>query len=287
MDKISIIIPLYNKAASIKNTIDSILRQSCTNFDIIVIDDGSTDNSVEIVNSYKTSVIRVISKKNGGVSSARNVGMDIANSEWLLFLDADDLLLPDALLIFEQAIKKYPSLEIFIGGYEIQTSSGLEIHPCKCNGIISKPFKAYFHKKFLPRGGNTLIKKSIYKTIGKFDERVSYNEDWAFFLKLLSYRVAVISEPVMIYNKVFSSLSEKVPPLNKESIFYSSNLSLENKYLRLLMFQQFQHFLNRRREIGDLNGYFYLKQELIKHYNVIERIYYPIIIKINNYIHKR
>lgn len=89
---ISIIIPLYNKAESIKTTLESVLSQSYTDFEVLIIDDGSTDDSKNIVSEIHDDRIRYIYKDNGGVSSARNYGAMNAKSEWLFFLDADDLL---------------------------------------------------------------------------------------------------------------------------------------------------------------------------------------------------
>lgn len=97
---ISIIIPLYNKATSIKRTIHSVLSQSYTDFELIIINDGSTDNSAEIVNKqFYDKRIRYIYQDNAGVSSARNRGIKEAIGEWILFLDADDILYPNALKI--------------------------------------------------------------------------------------------------------------------------------------------------------------------------------------------
>ena len=97
---ISIIIPLYNKATSIKRTIHSVLSQSYTDFELIIINDGSTDNSAEIVNKqFYDKRIRYIYQDNAGVSSARNRGIKEAIGEWILFLDADDVLYPNALKI--------------------------------------------------------------------------------------------------------------------------------------------------------------------------------------------
>ena len=90
--KISVVIPLYNKQEAIESTIHSVLSQTVEPFEIIVVDDGSTDESVSKVCAIKSQKIRLIRKENGGVSSARNVGMSSANGDWIHFLDADDTL---------------------------------------------------------------------------------------------------------------------------------------------------------------------------------------------------
>jgi len=87
----SVVIPLYNKERSVKNTIESVLNQTFQDFEVIVVNDGSTDNSLEVVKSFNDERIRIINQKNSGVSSARNRGIKEAKYEWIAFLDADDL----------------------------------------------------------------------------------------------------------------------------------------------------------------------------------------------------
>ena len=95
--KVSIIIPVYNTRVKLHRCLDSILTQSYQNFECIIIDDGSTDDSAAIIDEYvnKDSRFKAVHKKNGGVSSARNYGLNIAKGEWIVFVDSDDYLLPD------------------------------------------------------------------------------------------------------------------------------------------------------------------------------------------------
>ena len=94
---VSIIIPLYNKESSIRSTIDSVLNQKFSNFEIVVVDDGSTDNSSTIVKNINDNRIHYYYKDNEGVSDARNYGVQKAFGEWVMFLDADDVLLDSAI----------------------------------------------------------------------------------------------------------------------------------------------------------------------------------------------
>ena len=96
---ISVIVPVYNTEKYLDECIQSILNQSFTNFELLLIDDGSTDRSGAICDQYaaKDERVRVFHKENGGVSSARNVGLDEAKGEWIAFVDSDDYLLSNAL----------------------------------------------------------------------------------------------------------------------------------------------------------------------------------------------
>ena len=120
----SIIIPLYNKENVIVDTLESILSQSFEDFEIIIIDDGSTDMSVDRVASVAERRVKLYKKDNGGVSSARNFGMARAKGEWLMFLDADDKLEPNTLQHFANAISIHPTIEIFISNFFIAELDG-------------------------------------------------------------------------------------------------------------------------------------------------------------------
>lgn len=116
--KFSIITPLYNKEQYIADTIDSVLAQTYTDFELIVINDSSTDNSVEIVKSYKDKRIRLYSKPNGGVSAARNFGIKKAKGEVVCFLDADDIWDVNYLKELSIIISCYPDCGFFCSAYK-------------------------------------------------------------------------------------------------------------------------------------------------------------------------
>ena len=110
--KFSIVIPTYNKANTIEQALDSIYDQTVNNFEIIVVNDGSTDNILDVLDRYDKPV-RVISQENKGVSVARNTGIDHAVGEYICFLDADDMWYPNHLEVVSDMMKKYPSAEYF------------------------------------------------------------------------------------------------------------------------------------------------------------------------------
>ncbi len=134
MDKnrLSIIIPVYNAEEYLSGCLESILDQGFSSFEVILVDDGSNDSSPLICDRYSAtdSRFRTIHKKNGGVSSARNAGINLAKGEYLMFIDADDILLPDAL---ERMMEGVVSEDIIIGGYTkfIGGVPGKEVIPCK------------------------------------------------------------------------------------------------------------------------------------------------------------
>ena len=111
---ISIVIPLYNKEASIKQSLKSVLSQSYDDFEVVIVDDGSADGSVAVVEAINDPRIRLIKQENGGPSKARNTGVKNAKGEWILFLDADDEMLPGALDFFSKKIQKHTNVGMLV-----------------------------------------------------------------------------------------------------------------------------------------------------------------------------
>ena len=117
MGKISIVIPLYNKEKSIKNTILKVLEQTYHDFELIIVNDGSTDKSFDVVCAIKDKRIRIINKNNGGVSSARNLGIKEARYDIIAFLDADDIWDTDYLENLVNMVEKYPLAVMYAQAY--------------------------------------------------------------------------------------------------------------------------------------------------------------------------
>ena len=125
---VSIIVPVYNTEPFLSRCLDSILCQSFTDFELLLIDDGSTDGSGAICDDYaeRDSRIRVFHKENGGVSSARNLGIDNSKGEWLYFADSDDELLPNGLQTLVNCIDE--DVDVVMGGYEKFNENGAPKH---------------------------------------------------------------------------------------------------------------------------------------------------------------
>ena len=126
---ISVVIPLYNKASHIAKTLECVLAQTYADYEIVVVNDGSTDNSAEIVRSFSDPRVRLIDQPNGGVSSARNRGTQEATGEYVAYLDADDEWEPDYLATQMSLVEKYPYCDVFVVNYRC----------CDINGSITYP----------------------------------------------------------------------------------------------------------------------------------------------------
>ena len=122
--KFSVVIPLYNKAHYIESTIRSVLRQTCQDFELIVVDDGSGDNSLELARKYESDRVRVIAQENQGVSVARNTGIENARGKFIAFLDADDEWQENYLATIQGLTDQYPESDIFVTAYTVDMGNG-------------------------------------------------------------------------------------------------------------------------------------------------------------------
>lgn len=233
---ISIIIPLYNKASSIKETVLSVLSQDYTDFEIVIVDDGSTDNGPDIVKSFQDNRIRLISQENQGVSKARNKGIEEAIGDWLLFLDADDKLGKDCLSVLWNLHLKYPTVKICAANYKIQFPKNKIIIGCSYQqvGIINDPFKLRWYKVWNLRLGAFIVQKASLSTTIRFHPIICKGEDTYFTDTLLeSFQVAYTPIPIMLYDREYSSLSNIHHDYTKNISSYLS-ISVTNKYHQLL-----------------------------------------------------
>lgn len=180
---ISIIVPLFNKEKHISGVLDSIISQSLKDFEVIVVDDGSTDSGASVVEAYRDDRIRLIKKANGGVSSARNYGLKYANAELVFYLDGDDKIEPNALSVLYDLYKRYPDCDIFTGNF-IQVYPNIK-QRLYCKGkreyIISDNYKDFYKQKFYMRTGIFMIKKEKLIESNGYNEHLCIGEDLEFF----------------------------------------------------------------------------------------------------------
>lgn len=210
---VSIIIPVYNTEPYLPACLDSILSQSFTDFEVLLVDDGSTDGSGAVCEAYaaKDSRIRVFHKENGGVSSARNLGLDHAVGEWVYFADSDDELLPEGLQILVNSISD--DVDLVMGGYEKRELDGLlvihydgDVHHIKMDKKES--FKTLFQKyaRYYPYLGwmwlrlfrNSVIKREAIR----FDTEIRIKEDTLFTAEYIcrsSGNTCFVTDSVYLY----------------------------------------------------------------------------------------
>ncbi len=232
---LSIIIPLYNKQAVIARTIESILSQSYINWELIIVDDGSTDGSDEVVRLYLGDQrIRYIRKPNGGVSSARNRGIKEAKGEWICYIDADDYFLPEGLKTMVELAEKY-NVKVAAGRFliEIKKKRFPGVNG-KREGVLEDNFKEWFFNRVIPRAGAAVFHAELLKS-HLFDETLSRYEDAKSLFEILrENRMAYTPIDVMTYSLDNLGLSGKVADFSKDFIF-SMNFDGKSYWEKMLL----------------------------------------------------
>lgn len=202
----SIVIPLYNKEKHIARAINSVLNQTHKNFELIVVDDGSTDSGVNEVKKIKDSRIRLINQSNLGVSAARNKGISVASCDFIGFLDADDAWKPDFLETVSFLIKKYPEAGAYATAYEIIRKNSRKVIPRSVlsipkgwEGIIDDYFR-FSLKSPLITASSVVIPKKVFDKVGLFREELKRGEDLEMWCRIaLDYDIAFSSKVCTTY----------------------------------------------------------------------------------------
>ena len=197
-NKVSIIVPVYNTKQYIRGCVKSVLKQTYANWELILIDDGSSDGSREICRALceKDKRIRFISQEHKGVSVARNAGLDLAQGESVFFLDSDDLIHPQLLEIFYKVQKENQSAVVTCGLYNAPEGkfckpeewriekNGEQQNVYLCNEkAIRYPFFTHIKTMLRAIGGKMILRKAIEEI--RFDERLTHGEDSWFMFQVL------------------------------------------------------------------------------------------------------
>ena len=207
MPNISVVIPLYNKANYIKTSIDSVLNQTYDDYEVVIVDDGSTDNSVEVIKkNYTSEKIRMIQKANGGPSSARNKGVQEAKGEWVVFLDADDMLLPYALEYFSNLIKGHLGIQYLVCNYFIGFKGKAKLFSyVKYDAEIKNSFFLEAARELTERPGSSIIRRDLLLQ-NPFNEKLRRYEDAECQYNMMrKARIYQSFAPVMISDRDASS----------------------------------------------------------------------------------
>lgn len=210
---ISVIIPLYNKEHFVKETIESVLAQTYNDFELIIVNDGSTDNSVNIISKFDDSRIIIVDQKNAGVSAARNHGLRIARGEFISFLDADDTWGAGFLKAMSDLAQQYPHESVFGAAQENRPITTLP------QGVsIVKDFCTYFYCFCT---GSLFIKKNVFENIGFFRQNIQIGEDFDMWLRIACrYNYVYLNEPFLMHPIVTENNLSLIRDLSKTYPFW-------------------------------------------------------------------
>jgi len=250
----SVIIPLFNKAAFIEKAIRSVLIQTFKEFELIVLNDGSTDNSLEnlqfainkfyIENPFQSKEIKIINQINHGVSYSRNQGVNISTHDYIAFLDADDWWEPNYLEKMNELIVEFPKAGIYGSNYYLIKNGRKRIAPIGFDPTFLKGqinyFKVYAENLCMPLWtGSTIIKKSVFDSENGFKLNLKLGEDFDLWVRVaLKYPVAYLNKPLANYNQdvelVNRAIGEKLYEPNEHILFTDySEFKINHDFLRL------------------------------------------------------
>jgi glycosyltransferase involved in cell wall biosynthesis len=240
---VSVIIPTFNRGWVLKDAIDSVLLQEFEDFELIVVDDGSTDNTKDILDSFKEKII-VLRQSNRGVSSARNAGVAKASGEFIAFLDSDDLWLPGKLSVQVDFFRTNPDA-LICQTEETWVRKGVKVNPKKRHkkpsGMIFEPSLALC----LVSPSAVMMKRILFDDIGLFDENLFACEDYDLWLRTsCRHPVFLIDTPMIIKRGGHDDQLSKQPGLDKfriqslVKILEGSTLLVEQKIPALRMLKK-------------------------------------------------
>ena len=218
---ISIIIPAYDAEKYLANTIQSVINQTFTDWELIIINDGSTDGTLELINNFqdKDSRIKVFSYENAGVAHSRNRGIAEAKGEYIAFLDADDLWTPDKLEMQLKVLQKNSDASVAYSWVDYIDEAGKFLYPGSHITVNGDAYSKLLINNFLENGSNPLVRRDALAKIGNFDVNLPPAEDWDLYLRLaLEYQFVVIPKPQILYRLCTNSCSANIIKMETQAL---------------------------------------------------------------------
>lgn len=202
MPKVSVIIPAYNAMRYLPEAVNSVLRQTFTNFEVLIVDDGSSDQTVEWASQLTEPRVKLISQKNAGAAGARNKGIANSQGEYIAFLDADDVWEPTKL---EKQVKCLDDnlsvglVHTWIAFIDEQGKATGNVMTTHGEGEVWKQVVEYNPVRC---GSTAMLRRSCFENVGVFDEAFRLSEDWEMWIRIASrYSFALVKEPLVCYRQ--------------------------------------------------------------------------------------
>ena len=219
MATISVIIPVFNGERTIRETIESVLAQTFSDFELIIIDDGSQDATLEIVEEFSDSRLKLFSYQNAGLAASRNRGIANATGEYVAFIDADDLWTPDKLNAQYQALQEKPGAAVAYSWTDCINEQSQFLRRGYYLSFSGEVYPYLLLTNFLENGSNPLIRHQALKAVGGFDESLKSSEDWEMYLRLAArYPFVAVPSPQILYRVSVRSMSTNTPRMEAETI---------------------------------------------------------------------
>ncbi len=228
MPQISVIIPAYNAERTIRKTIESVQEQTFQDFEIIVINDGSKDGTLELLQSIEDERLKIFSYENGGLPTARNRGIFHACGEFISFIDADDLWTADKLELQLSALQQHPEAGVAYSWtyFMYENGDSFSFHPCPATHFEGNVYDKLLVSDFIRSGSNVMLRKQAIESVGGFDPTLRSCEDWDCWLRLaVKWSFVVVPKHQILYRQASGAMSSKVDTMKQAAL-----IALEKAY---------------------------------------------------------
>jgi glycosyltransferase involved in cell wall biosynthesis len=216
---ISVVLPVYNGEKTITETINSVLKQTFTDFELIVINDGSQDSTLNIINEITDPRIQVYSYPNKGLAASRNRGIAQATGQYICFIDADDLWTIDKLDAQFKALQENSQAALAYSWTDYIDESSQFIRSGSYMSVMGDVYANLLLVDFLENGSNPLIRSEALAAVGNFDESLTSAEDWDMWLRLAArYPFVAVSSAQILYRVSANSMSANVLRMEAETM---------------------------------------------------------------------
>ncbi|MBD2531228.1 glycosyltransferase family 2 protein [Nostoc flagelliforme FACHB-838] len=227
MPKVSVLIPAYNAMNYLPETMENVLSQTFTDFEVIVVNDGSSDETERWISQIKDPRVRLINQENQGLSGARNTGIVHAKGEYITFLDSDDLWEPTKLEKQLRVLEGNPEVALVYTWVAFIDETGKPTGRVFKNQAEGDVWKKLTEHNIVECGSVAMVRRSCFEVVGLFDRNLgSYLEDWDMWLRMASrYPFKVVKEPLVYYRQSSSSASR-----NWEAMARSFEIVIEKAF---------------------------------------------------------
>ncbi|MGH7824433.1 MAG: glycosyltransferase family 2 protein [Candidatus Binatia bacterium] len=254
---ISVVVPAYNAEETLPGTIDSIRRQTFSNLEIIVINDGSTDSTLSRLQAIHDPRLRVFNYPNGGLAAARNRGIEKSLGEFVSFIDADDLWTPEKLELQLEALRRHPNAALAYSWTAFVDQTGKFLFAKEPSRFEGDVYPELLRHCFLASGSNILVRKNCAVAVGCFDTTLRAAQDWDFCLRVATrWPFALVPRYQILYRISESAMSadaercEQACLLICNKAFSESLLPVEKRSESLSNVKQYVAFLYLSRATG-------------------------------------
>lgn len=282
--KFSVVIPLYNKEQSIVNTVLSVLKQSYQNFEIVIINDGSTDSSVDAVKTIKDERIRLIHQENKGVSAARNRGIKEAKYEWISFLDGDDLWEINHLKEVIVMMDLFPGENIYVTSFEYSDQRAMFKHERKSSVFKVENYFREAIKEELIWTSIIVVNKKCLEQVGAFNINLNRGEDLELWAKLAIKNSIIKSSKVTAVYRINAENRTTLSKNLEKCHYYHfdfDNINEVNQlnYCKIFLFNRISEYIlvkDYKTAINLINRYPCIKKVefIVFFYNFLFKVFY-------------